>query len=502
MGIIIKQSIRGSIWAYLGVVIGFVTTAYLYPKFLSTDTVGLFGLLLAWSVLLAQFSSLGLNGVTARLFPYFRDKKNGHNGFLFIAFMVMAVGFGLFLVFYFIFSPWLVENNAEKSQLFSQYIYLLIPLTFFTLLYSILDSFNRLLYNAVLGTFLVEFLQRLFIFAMVLLFVFGWFNLHQLVLDFAITVCIKGFILFFYLLVRGEVNLKPQLKFIDKKLKNEMVSVAVYSILAGLGGSIVFSIDKIIVNQMLGLSATGVYTIAFFFGTLVVIPSRTLLRISGTLISDAWKRNDVPYITDIYKRSCLNQFIIGAFLFGGIWVNIDSILIILGPEYAAGKWVIFLIALGYLVDMATGANGAIIGYSKYYKMSLWFILVLIGTVLASMYIFIPAWGIVGAAAAIALSFLLNNLMRFVFLYYKYKMQPFTYRFLIVIVVFILAFAAGSLIPRLPLFWDILARGTTFAIVSLLLILIFRISPDINKIIITVLSRFYKYLTEFFQINRN
>ncbi len=145
-----------------------------------------------------------------------------------------------------------------------------------------------------------------------------------------------------------------------------MISVAIFSILAGIGGNIVFSFDKIIVNQMLGLSATGVYTIAFFFGTLVVIPSRPLLKISGTLIADAWKRNDVSYITDIYKRSCINQFIIAAFLFGGIWVNIDNILIILGPEYASGKWVIFFIGLGYLIDMATGVNGLIIGYSKYY----------------------------------------------------------------------------------------------------------------------------------------
>lgn len=272
-----------------------------------------------------------------------------------------------------------------------------------------------------------------------------------------------------------------------------MISVAVYSILAGLGTTVVFSIDKIIVNQILGLSATGVYTIAFFFGTLVVIPSRTLLRISGTLISEAWKRNDIPYIIDMYKRSCLNQFIIGAFLFGGIWVNIDSILIILGPEYAAGKWVIFLIGLGYLVDMAAGANGLIIGYSKYYKISLWFILVLIGTVIASMYIFIPAWGIVGAAAAIALSFLLNNIMRFVFLYYKYKMQPFSYGFLIVLGAFALAFIAGYLIPKLPLVWDILARGITFTLVSFLLILLTKISPDINDTVKIIIGRVKKVL---------
>ena len=110
-----------------------------------------------------------------------------------------------------------------------------------------------------------------------------------------------------------------------------MISVATFSILTGLGGSIVFNIDKILINQILGLSDTGVYTIAFFFSTLIIIPSRPLLRIAGTLIADAFKRDDIAYIDDIYRRSCINQFIIGTFLFGGIWINIDNILIILGP---------------------------------------------------------------------------------------------------------------------------------------------------------------------------
>src|SRR5690554_1342496 len=182
MGIIVRQSIQGTVWSYVGVVLGFITTGYLFPNYLTTDTIGLFGLMMAWSALLAQLSSLGFPGITARLFPWFRDKDNSHNGFLFIAFAVMATGFLFFLVSYYIFSPWLIENNLEKSALFSKYIYLLIPLTFFTLLYLILDSYNRLLYDTVFGTFLTEFLQRLIILSIVLLFVAGIIDLHHLIL--------------------------------------------------------------------------------------------------------------------------------------------------------------------------------------------------------------------------------------------------------------------------------------------------------------------------------
>ncbi len=51
MGIIIKQSIKGTFWSYLGVVLGFFTTVYLFTEYLTTDVIGLFSVLIAYSVM-------------------------------------------------------------------------------------------------------------------------------------------------------------------------------------------------------------------------------------------------------------------------------------------------------------------------------------------------------------------------------------------------------------------------------------------------------------------
>lgn len=488
MGIIIKQSIKGSIWSYVGVAIGFITTAYLYPNYLSTEVVGLFGLLVAWSILGAQFASLGFSGVTSRLFPYFRNQRNGHNGYLTIVFVTIIIGFVLFLVAYFLFSPWLSENNSEKSQLFLQYIYLLIPLTFFTLIYNQLDAFNRLLYNAVYGTFLTEFVQRLLILFSLLLFILGWISLQGLILFFVAAISAKGIIILFHLLTKGELKITYVKGFIDKKLRNEMFNVAVFSILNNVGGHLIFSLDKILINQILGLSATGIYTIASFFGTLILIPSRPLQRISGTLIAEAWKKKDISYISDIYTRSCLNQFIIGAFLFGGIWINIGNIITILGPEYEAGKWVIFFIGLGILTNMATGANAVIIAYSKYYKTSLWFLFMQIIVFVAGILILVPLWGLPGAGISIALSFFVNNVARYIFLYKKYDMQPFSLVFLIIPVAFSGAYILSSILPRLPLFWDIAVRSIVFSVIYIGVIIVSKVSGDINTTIKTFMRK--------------
>lgn len=492
MGIIIKQSIKGSIWSYLGVGVGFITTAYLFPNYLTTDTIGLFGLLISWSVLFAQFSSLGFNGVTARLFPYFRNPGKGHNGFLFIAFMVMIIGFMIFLIFFWFFKPYLVESNLEKSKMFADYINLLIPLTLFALFFVQLDTYNKLLYNVVFGIFLQEFLQRVLIFTVTLLFVFKIFSLHQLVIAYTVAVLAKAVVLSVYLFIKGEFNLKPKRGFISSELRKEMISVAVFSIFTGLSGSIIFNIDKIMVNQLLGLSATGVYTIAFFFGTLVIIPSRPLLRITGTLIADAWKRDDVDYINEIYKKSCINQFIIGAFLFGGLWINIENILIILGPEYAGAKWVIFFIGLGYLIDMATGANAHIIAYSNHYKVSLYFLIIQILLVVPAIILLVPVWGITGAAVAIAISFAVNNLIRFYFLKWKYNMQPFSLKMLLSLFIFIVSVAFVSIIPSLSLIPDLLIRSSLFAVIFAVLTLWLNISEDANNLLHEIKSLIFRF----------
>nr|MDA3882774.1 polysaccharide biosynthesis C-terminal domain-containing protein [Bacteroidales bacterium] len=225
-------------------------------------------------------------------------------------------------------------------------------------------------------------------------------------------------------------------------------------------------------------------------GSLIAMPSRPLLKISGTLVADAWKKNDLQTIKDIYYKSCLNQLIIGGFLFLGIWANIDNILIILGDDYADAKWVIFFIGLGYLVDMATGANGHVIGLSKYYRVNLVFIGILIALTITLMYLLIPLWGIVGAAIAIAASLLINNLMRYLFLLWKYKMQPFNWKFLVVIGFYILVYFILLMIPELTLLLDVILRGSLIVIISFVFILAFPVSRDLRNIIRKIVKKMF------------
>ena len=60
----------------------------------------------------------------------------------------------------------------------------------------------------------------------------------------------------------------------------------------GASGSVVIYIDQLMINNMISLSAVGVYGTFFFAARLLVIPSRGINRISVVVLAESWKRDD------------------------------------------------------------------------------------------------------------------------------------------------------------------------------------------------------------------
>ena len=65
MGKIKDQTIKGSIYSYLGVGLGFIISGLVLPKLLTTGENGLLNLLLAYSSLFAQFATLGFGNAAS-----------------------------------------------------------------------------------------------------------------------------------------------------------------------------------------------------------------------------------------------------------------------------------------------------------------------------------------------------------------------------------------------------------------------------------------------------
>jgi O-antigen/teichoic acid export membrane protein len=481
LGIIVKQSVKGTIYVYLGVLLGFITTAILFPRIYSPGENGLLRILVAYSALIAQLGTLGINGVTIRLFPFFKSEDKKHHGFLPLALSVGLTGFLISTILLLIFKPLLVSMSLEKSNLLVEYINYLVVLVFFQLFFSILDIYYSALMNSVHGTWLREVFQRIVIILLIGLYYFGLLSFHQFVLSYIAAISVPTVFIAYTLIREGHFNLKFDLAFLDKQLLRSIGAVALFSILNGFTVIMIQNVDLIMVNKMLGLSAAGIYGIVFFFGIVVSLPARSIYKIANVTAAEAWKNDDRKTLRDIYEKSCLTLFVIGSFLFLGIWLNIDNILHILGPDYQSGKWVIFFIGLGCLLDMATGANSSLMGTSKYYKVQSYLLLVLVVVLIALNLVLIPLFGLTGAAISSAAALGLLNLLRFLFLWIKFDLQPYNLRFIYIMMIGIVAYFIANAIPvQFQFIFDLLLRSTVFSLLFLLPVYFFSISTDLNK----------------------
>jgi O-antigen/teichoic acid export membrane protein len=489
MGIIEKQATRNVIYSYLGAGLGFITLMWL-PHLLTTDENGLIRILISITALIAQFSNLGFTSVTIRFFPYFRNKEMGHHGFLFYAIFVSLIGFILCFIVFYIFKAEIIANNIEKSKLFVDYINYLMPLTFFTVFFNIFDAYLRASFSSVVGSITKEFIQRILILILLAVFFFQLITFPVFIFFYIVATCLPTLMLLVFIIRMDEWHVKPVRGFLTKALRNEMLALSFFSIISGLSGAIVLNIDSIMVNSMLGLSLTGVYGIASQFGSMIVIPARSLYRITSSVVAESFKKEDISGIKSLYIKSCNNQLAIGALLFIGIWANIDNIMRLLPHDFAQGRSVILFISAGYLVEMATGINQVIISNSKYFRVEAYFVFVTVGVVVIANYIFIPIYGIAGSALATAVTITFANIIRFVFLYIKFGMQPYNINTLKLLSIAMLCYLSVYFIPLLQnKYIDIAIRSSIISGLFFILILLTEATPELNSKIRKNLKRF-------------
>lgn len=480
MGIIVNQSVKGAIYTYIGVVLGFVIQGILFPRIYSTDQIGLTKIIVAYAALVTQFATLGFNGITIRLFPFFKDSKSHHHGYLSLALLTGLAGFLISFVLFLIFKTWFIEYTSENSALLVEYLNYLIVLIFFQIFFTLFDGYYTALLNSIHGTFLREVFQRILIIIGIGLFYFDLINFHQFIIVYIASMAAPTFFILFTLIKEGQFSLKTDFAYLQKPLLNSMGLMALFSILNGFTTNIILTVDTIMITGMIGLSATGIYGSCMIFGMMVSLPSRSILKITNIVSARAWKENNMSAIRNIYEKSCTTLFIIGLLMFLGLWANIDNVFKILGPNFISGKWVIFFIGLGSLIDMTTGANSSILGSSPRYKVQSFFLIVLVILLILTNLLLIPTFGITGAAIGGAVSLSILNLLRFLYLWYKFNLQPFNLKFILVAAIGISAYLISALLPVLPNFIaDIIIRSSILTVLFCLPVYLLKLSPDIN-----------------------
>jgi O-antigen/teichoic acid export membrane protein len=496
LGVIKRQAFQSSVLLYFGTLIGFLTTGLIAPNLLSKSEIGTLRLLLSYSAIFMSLSILGFSTVTIRFLHQFQDKiTKKHNGFLGIALIVGTIGFLITWIIIELIEPSIIQNNIEKSPQFAKYFFLIIPLTIFQTYYSLFDSYNNALYRSSYGVFLRDFVQRILILTGLLLLFFKLFDFEDYVYYYVLSICLPTALILLHIIRHGAFDIQINTSFLSRTMLGSMMSVSLFGLLNSMSNIAALQIDAIMINMYLDDAAVGVYVITFYFGTLVFIPSKALNKIAPSLIAKAFEEDDPQTVKDIYYRSCQNLFLIGALVFLGLLVNLDNVFNIIPSSYEEGRLVIVLIGLANLIKMAGGTNDSLITYSKYFKVTTLFLSVFTMLIIVFNFIFIPLFGIIGAAFATLLSILVHNLTKFIFIRIKFGYNPYNYQYLFVLMISAGIYAILLIIPDpenfvLDIFLDsVLATALFYFSVRKLLI---------SKDMVELASQMMTKATDFFR----
>ena len=181
MGIVQKDALRTTLISSFGLVLGYLNKGLLFLLIFSTEQIGVVNLIFSLGVLFAQFSNLGSLYSIWKFFPFFKNRDKAHHGFL--AFMLILVGIGATCVtaFFLMFSSRIQAVYLEKSPLFLEYYYWVIPLGLGYLLYLVFEVYLRALFKNIISVFALDIVLRLAVTLLLLLFWNGSLSFDQFV---------------------------------------------------------------------------------------------------------------------------------------------------------------------------------------------------------------------------------------------------------------------------------------------------------------------------------
>lgn len=491
MGIIIRQSLKGTIVTYIGSFIGFLTTMFIVTKYLTQEELGLTRVLFDAASFLAALAMLGVPSSIVKFFPYFKDETKKNNGFFFYITLIPLFGIIFFFTLFLVLKNPISHYFSENSSLFVQYYYWVIPLAFFIIYWSIFEIYDAVLMRITVPKIVREILVRVLLIILYLSYAFGLLNIDGFVAGYVAIYGVAMLAVFFYTSKIGPVSLQHDQSYIDKPLKKHFLSYTGIIILGSLGGSIITKIDVFMISASVGLASTGVYTIALFMAAVIEIPARSMNAISTPIASNLMKENNVKEVDVLYKKVSLHQLLIGSFIFLMIWINIDNIYAIIpnGEDYIAGKWAFLFLGIARLTEITFNFGASLIQYSKYYYWSTIFIIFLSLLTVLTNYLLIPIWGVAGSAIATAITCFVSYTLQQFIIFRKIKVNPFSKSTVKILLVLSGLFIINYFLPAIDNPWvDACYRTILIGGVSIFFVYFLHISEEVERLVVQIIQR--------------
>ncbi len=493
MGIIQKQSIQSSLVIVLGFVIGAINLLVLFPLFFSKTEMGLVRAMIDTGATLSVFCTLGTLPVVYKFYPFYNQylgtKKND---LPLITLIINLIGFGILLLLGWQQKTFII-TKLGKSPSFARNFSYVYPYTFFLLMFYWLESFAWGLRKGVYTNFLRETAVRILTTLLILAFGFGFISMSSFISMFSLIYVIPVLLLLYSLVKSGQWSINSfTISHVTRRLSRKMISFSLFVFAGQFFNILTKTNDTFLIFGLRGLSDTGIFAIATYVSAILEIPQRSLNAISIPVLALSWKNKDFANIKHIYHKSVSNLLAIGLLLFGLIWLNISTLVAFLNwvSNKASGGYdalihLTFILGLAKLIDLATGVNAQIIGTSNYWKFDFYTNLIYIVLSLPMNFVLIKYYGLEGLAYSNLFALIIFNSMRFTFLYKKFRLQPYTLKHgLFLILSLALMTATHVLVNTENFFLNTVVRSTIYLVSFSGILIWINPSPDLLELVNT------------------
>ncbi len=440
-----KQALWFTLINYFGVLIGTVSTLFIYPN--DKDLLGIIRFIDGFAQILYPIMVLGASTALLNFQPKLNDllqRKLFSYSMISVVWMVFFCAIGVSLVY-------VIDDFFFRELKNKQYF---IYGFFIAICLAYIDVFKRQATNLqklAIPTFFEKIIPKITLPLVFLLIIYGYVSeivgFSWYVVSFAVMLIAIGFYLFKYFKPVYTLNYKDLFQEIPKK---QYYQYSLYAFSASLGSFFAFRIDSIMIPQFLSNTANGDFNIGVNLANALMIPAAGVFALYSPLISESLKKNDLSVLKIKYANVAKNLFFIGIILYGCVLLGMKDFFEILptADKLLPVLPVLYILGGNVVLNMATGFNTEIIAYSKFYRFNLIAIVILaILNVGLNYYVLTQTtYGIIGVAWASLFAMLVFNSTKLWFIYRKFNIVPINANYIKTIVSSLVLLAIAFALP--------------------------------------------------------
>lgn len=487
MGIVFRQSVKSSIVIGVGALLGAVII-YLSTLIIPKTEFGLIRYFTNISAVASQVTMLGTNILLA-IFVHRYDNDPDKKSILITACIVITVVTTAVLsLFYILFRQYITSGFQSADQPYISQFYYWLPI--FVLLWGLLLLLEHYLNSQLKvakSLFMREILLRILNLAVIGLYAMGWISFKALFILSILIYAVPVVVLYYLCTQTPGFRWNFGWKRIPASERKEIIHFAWYHMLMGISINLLGYLDSLMLAPLdkNGLRSVGEYAVAIYIITILQIPYRSMSSASLPDLTKSYNNKDYPALQNFFTRASQNVLLATTLLGLLIVFNMPNVVALLSGYEIITSLVLILI-IGRFVDIASGLNNELISISKYYKFNFYLSLLLIVCIFVLNRIFIPIYGVYGAAWSNTIALSAFNICKIIFLWRKLGLQPFSKSTLYILLAGGLTAGLAWLMPYMSYpIADGMIRSTGICILFATFIIVFKASPDLNNYLLSI-----------------